>query len=737
MKKQSFTHELAGRQFTVEFGDFAEQAHGRVLVRYGDTLVLATACISKKPREGGTYFPLMVDYEEKFYAAGKVLGSRFVRRETRPSEEATLVARFIDRSIRPRFDLRIRNDVQVIVTVLSIDDKNDPDVPSLLAASLALSLSPIPWAGPIAGVRVGKIDGKIVINPTFEERVNSALDCIVSCTESRINMIEAGAKEIPEGELLEAVEKAHGVIKEIIAFEKSIIEKIAPKKHELTFSETPKELIASLRKHITGRLEDALYERDKVLRQEKVDSLKEEWLSFAAETHPEFEKSLAEYVFEDEINVIIHRRILEKEERPDGRKPEELRDLYSEVGLLPRVHGSALFVRGQTQALSSATLGAPGDEQIIEGMEIRAKRRFMHHYNFPPYSVGEIKPMRGPGRREIGQGALAERSLAPLIPPRDEFPYTIRLVSEILSSNGSSSMASVCGSVLAMMDAGIPIKKSAAGIAMGLMMDNEGRYKVLTEIQGTEDHHGDMDFKAAGTDEGITGIQMDVKIEGVTIEILKDTLNQARDARMQILKHMATVLPSPRPELSPLAPRVITLKINPEKIGALIGPGGKVINELIAKYNIQIDVEDDGTVFITSEDPESMQKALGEIKQITKEIKPGELLDGKVTRIFGFGAMVEFAPRQDGMVHISELAPWHVERVEDVVNIGDKIQVMVKEIDDQGRVNLSLKDVPGKYSDAEIERGRQERSSRPPPSSRGFGGKGFGGGRGGPRRPRF
>ena len=455
---------------------------------------------------------------------------------------------------------------------------------------MALSLSPIPWAGPIAGVRVGKIDGKFIINPTFEERQASVLDCIVSGTEAKINMVEAGAKEIPEEDLLEGLKQAHEEIKKIIAFQKSIVEKAGVKKRVLTFAETPEDLVKNLKKHISQRLGDALYEKDKTARQEKVEGLKEEWLAFSVETHPDFNKAMLEYLFEEEINEILHKRIIEKGERPDGRKPEDLRELYSEVGLLPRVHGSALFVRGQTQALSAATLGAPGDEQIVEGMEVRMKRRFMHHYNFHPYSVGETGFMRGPGRREIGHGALAERSLAPLIPSKEEFPYTIRLVSEILSSNGSSSMASVCGSVLAMMDAGIPIKKPAAGIAMGLMMNSAGKYKVLTDIQGPEDHHGDMDFKAAGTRDGITGIQMDVKIEGVTLEILRDTLAQAKDVRLQILAHMASVLPTHRPELSPLAPRVIVLKINPEKIGALIGPGGKMINELIAKYNVEIDI---------------------------------------------------------------------------------------------------------------------------------------------------
>ncbi len=729
MKKETFSFQSAGRQFTVELSDIAEQAHGKVLVRHGDTLVLATVVMNKRPREGGNYFPLSVDYEEKYYAAGKILGSRFMKREARPSDEAVLVARLIDRSIRPRFNLQIRNDVQIIVTVLSIDAENDPDVASLLAASLALSLSPIPWAGPIAGVRVGKIDGKYVINPTFEEREKSTLDCIVSGTESRINMVEAGAKEIPEEDFLAALEAAHAEIKRLIEFQKTIISKHSKKKWDLALAETPPDLVASLRKHMALRLEHALYEHDKTLRQEKVDALKAEWLKYAAETHPEFQPAMAEYAFEEEVNEVIHKRILDKGERPDGRKTDELRALYGEVGLLPRTHGSAFFVRGQTQALSVLTLGSPGDAQLIEGMEVRTKKRFMHHYNFPPYSVGETRPMRGPGRREIGHGALAERSMIPVIPSTDEFPYTIRLVSEILSSNGSSSMASVCGSVMALMDAGVPIKKPVAGIAMGLMLDETGktdRYAVLTDIQGPEDHHGDMDFKAAGTRDGVTGVQMDVKIEGVTIEILRDTLMQAKKARVEILDYMATVIPTHRPDLSPLAPRVVILTINPEKIGALIGPGGKVINDLIARFKVQIDIEDDGTVFVTSEDGASMELALAEIKMITKEVKPGDILDGKVSRIFSFGAMVEFDQKQDGMVHISELAPWRVEKVEDIVKLGDEVSVIVKEIDEQGRVNLSLKDVPGKYTDAEIERGRQDRANRPPPR---FGGGGRGGGR--------
>src|SRR3990167_5599376 len=630
MKKEKFSHDLAGRQFTVELSDIAEQAHGRVLVRYGDTLVLATVVMNKKPREGGNYFPLMVDYEEKFYAAGKILGSRFIKRETRPSEEAVLVGRFIDRSIRPRFNLRIRNDVQVIVTVLSIDEKNDPDVASLLAASLALSLSHIPWAGPVAGVRVGKIDGKLVVNPTFEDRKNSLVDCIVSGTESKINMIEAGAQEIPEAELVGALELAHTEIKRIIQFQKPIIAAHGAKKTQLILAEVPADLGKSLKKHFRERLEHALFERDKTIRQEKVDGLKEEWMTFAKQEHGDiFSSADADYIFEEDVNDIVHKKLLEKGERPDGRKHDELRELSAEVGLLPRVHGSALFVRGQTQALSALTLGAPGEEQLIEGMEVRTKRRFMHHYNFPPYSVGEVRPMRGPGRREIGHGALAERSLAPIIPSKDEFPYTIRLVSEILSSNGSSSMASTCGSTLSLMDAGVPIKKPVAGVAMGIITDGT-QHKVLSDIQGIEDHFGDMDFKVTGTADGITAMQMDVKIDGLTPDALEKALVQAKENRLFIIGKMNETIAAPRTNLSPYAPRIITLMIDPGKIRDVIGPGGKIINQIIDETGVAIDIEDDGSVFITSPDEISAQKAAEWIKNITREVKAGEMFQGRI-----------------------------------------------------------------------------------------------------------
>lgn len=704
-----YSHTLGGKTFNVELNDWAEQASGSVVVRLGDTMVLATAVMNPSARDGGDFFPLTVDYEEKFYAAGKILGSRFIKRETRPSEEAILVMRLIDRTIRPRFDMRMRNEVQIIVTALSVDNENDPDILAIIGASLALGLSDIPWDGPVAGVRVGRVEGKFVLNPTYAEREGSDLDVAVSGTHDRINMLEAGANEISEEEFAQAVEFGFGFVKQLAQFQKTIIEKHGKEKASVPLIE-PHENLKKLIKEFTSQIEDAVYQSEKKLTKQKTAAVKAEWNKTAFERFPDLAtKSALDYLFDEEINDIIHHRIIAKGERPDGRKPNELRKLSAQVAILPRVHGSGLFMRGETHVLSSLTLGAPGDELIVEGMEIRTKKRFLHHYNFPPYSTGETKPMRGPGRREIGHGALAGRALLPMIPNRDEFPYTIRIVSEAISSNGSTSMASVCGSTLALMDAGVPIKKPVAGAAMGLMLNKKDEYRVLTDLQGQEDHNGDMDFKVAGTRDGITAVQLDVKIDGLTIPMVRDTLTQAHDARMRILDIMLSAIASPREELSPWAPRVVTLKINPEKIGALIGPGGKVINDIIAQTGAQIDIEDDGTVFITSEKEEGMKKALSLIKQVTREIKPGELLEGKVTRILDFGAMVEIGPRQDGLVHISELAPWRVDRVTDIVNMGDIIPVKVKNIDDQGRVNLSLKDVPGRYSEEDVRRGKEER----------------------------
>ena len=731
MESKKFFIDIGGKTLSAELTKLAGQAAGSIIVRLGDTMVLVTAVMSKDPREGGDYFPLAVEYEEKFYAAGKIFGSRFVKRETRPSEEAVLSGRLIDRTIRPRFDLRMRNEVQIIATVLSFDDQNDSDIPALIGASLALSLSDIPWNGPVAGVRIGKVGGEFVINPTFEERAAGTLDIVVSGTESKINMIEAGATEETEGEVLKAIAFAHEQIKAIIAFENEVIAYVMPKKRAVKLIAAERPLAEALTTNFSKRLEEALWEKEKSVRNAKIDALKQEWVEHArANFAEEFTPGAANYLWDEEIDTIVHRRIIEKGERPDGRKLDELRPLSAEAGILPRVHGSGLFIRGETQALSTLTLGAPGDQLIIECMDVRKKKRFIHHYNFPPYSVGEIKPLRGPGRREIGHGALAERGLTPLIPKEEEFPYTMRIVSEILSSNGSSSMASVCGSTLALMDAGVPMKKHAAGVAMGLMIEKNPKsppaptrlratrgqglrqageiqnpkYAILTDIQGPEDHYGDMDLKVAGTRDGITAMQMDVKIEGVTMEILARTLSQTKAGRLQILDLLEKIISGPRPELSPYAPRILMLQINPEKIGALIGPGGKTINEIIAQTGAQIDIEDDGRVFVTADNKESLDKAVGLVKNITREVKAGELLEGKVTRLFEFGAMVEIGPRQEGLVHISELAPWRVNRVSDIVNVGDVIPVIVKETDEQGRINLSLKRVPDRYSEEEIAR---------------------------------
>ncbi|MBI2055620.1 MAG: polyribonucleotide nucleotidyltransferase [Candidatus Sungbacteria bacterium] len=713
MDSKKFTTRLGSEDLSVELTELAGQANGHVLVRLGDTSVLVTAVMSKNTREGGDYFPLMVDYEEKFYAAGKILGSRFVKRESRPSEEAILSARLIDRTIRPRFNPAMRNEVQVVATVLSLDDKNDPDIPALLGASLALSLSDIPWDGPVAGVRIGRDENGWIVNPTFAERAASALDLVVSGTDKKINMLEAGAKEVPEKEIAVALELAHEEIKKLAAFEEKIIASNPPRKTAVPLMAVSGPLYDQLVQNFSAKMAEVMWEKEKSTRAEKLARLKEDWEKLARDEFPETAPAGVEHLWEHELSRIVPLKIVERGVRPDGRKAGELRPIRAFAGAIPRVHGSGLFIRGETQALSTLTLGSPGDELIIEGMEVRTKRHFMHHYNFPPYSTGEIKPLRGPGRREIGHGALAERSLLAMIPPREEFPYTIRIVSEILSSNGSSSMASVCGSTLALFDAGVPMKKAVAGIAMGLMMRDDAHYMILTDVQGPEDHYGDMDFKAAGTQDGITGLQMDVKVDGVTVKMLEETLEQARAARLAILEKMLAVIPKPRENLSPFAPRIVTLKIDPEKIGALIGPGGKMINSITASTGVEIDIEDDGTVFITSEKEQGMEEALALIKQITREYKPGELMEGKVSRIFDFGAMVEVGPKQEGLIHISELAPWHVARVEDVVNVGDKIPVMVKNIDDQGRLNLSLKNVPGRYSDEDIAKAEAINSSSP------------------------
>lgn len=697
MTGQKFTLEIGGRDLEVIVRNLAEQANGDVLVRYGDTEVLATCVMSKEDIEKADFFPLTVEYEERYYAAGKIRGPRYIKRESRPTDKAICNARLIDRAIRPLFPKDLSREVQLIITVLSWDAENDPDLVSLLAASLALSISDIPWSGPIAVVRIGKLNNGFLLNPSYSEREKSQADLVFSIIakgeESLINMIEGNFEEVKEKFVLEAVEFTKKSLKNIIDFQKEIIKKIGKKKIEITPFQRDSELEKEIKEFLGNKLEGAIFQKEKTTRMEEVSKLKEELLFFFEEKYPETNK--AKYIknfFEEEVERVLEENIVKKGRRPDGRKLDEIREIYCEGGLIPRTHGSGLFCRGQTKSLSILTLGAPGDQQLLEGMEIVAKKRFMHHYNFPPYSAGEIRPMRGPGRREIGHGMLAEKSLLPLIPSFEEFPYTIRIVTEILSSNGSTSMASVSSSSLALMDAGVPIKRPVTGIALGLITDKSNNYKILTDIQGPEDHYGDMDFKIAGTREGITAIQMDVKIEGVTEEILKEALEKGEKARIQILDKIEKVLSKPRTQLSPFAPRILTLQINPEKIREVIGPGGKVINEIIEECGVSIDIEDTGKVFITAEKEEAAKKALSWIKNITREIKVGEIFQGKVKRILDFGAFVEILPGQEGLVHISQLAPYRVRRVEDVVKIGQIIPVKVISIDEQGRINLSLKE---------------------------------------------
>ncbi|MBX4190276.1 polyribonucleotide nucleotidyltransferase [Candidatus Parcubacteria bacterium] len=699
MEIKTYTTEFAGKQLMVELGRLGGQANGVARIQYGETTVMVNATMSAHLKSVD-YMPLSVEYEEKYYAAGKIKGSKWIKRETRPSEEAILSGRLIDRSIRPRFNHNVRNEIQVVATVLSFDGINDPDIPALFGASLALMISDIPFDGPIAGVRMGRIGGKLVINPTYKERIESDFDIVVAGTSKKINMIEAGAKIVPEQDMAQAISAGFEAFQGLIEFQKKIASEVGKKKKELTVFTHDEALISVVRAFSESKLEKALYAPGKTKSEfyEGIGQVKDELKAYIKEQYadnPELSKKIDEAgtIFEDEIDRIVHRNILEEEKRPDGRKTDELRALSAEVSILPQTHGSGLFNRGTTQALSILTLAAPGLEQWLETMEIElTKKRFMHHYVFPPYSVGETGRLGSPGRREIGHGALAERSLEPIIPNKDEFPYTIRVVSEILSSNGSSSMASVCGSSLALMDGGVPIKSPAAGIAMGLMLDSKGeKYKILTDIQGPEDHHGDMDLKVAGTKDGVTGMQMDVKVEGISPQIVAETLTQARKARLEILAAMAKAIETSRKDLSPHAPRVQTIKINPAKIGALIGPGGKMINEIIEKTGAQIDIDDDGSVFVTSQTQEGMDMAMKLIKEVTYEPKPGDEFDGTVVSIRDFGAFVEIAPGKDGMVHISEISNERINKVTDVLKLGQKVKVMVKAIDDSGKISLTMK----------------------------------------------
>lgn len=687
-----FNLEVAGKALEVEIGKLALQANGSVKVRYGDTVVLATAVMASKRREGINFLPLVVDYEEKLYAAGRIKGSRFIKREGRPTDEAVLTGRLIDRTLRPLFSPTIRNEIQIIVTVLCVDGVNDSDIPSMIAASLALAISDIPWQGPIGAVRVGQVEGEWVLNPSYETREKSCLDLVVSGSADKVNMLEGTAKEVKEEMVLGAVEFAQKSIKKILAFEQEIIEKVGVDKAKLNEIVPEEKLVSSAEKFLEPKLEKALFIAEKEKRNTALKSLENDYFEFIESKFSEDYLEQAQIILERLTDEIVHKNILEKEKRPDGRKLDQVRPITCQVGILPRTHGSALFERGETQILSVVTLAAPGAEQYLDGMEVVGKKHFFHHYNFPPYSVGETGRMSGPGRREIGHGALAEKAVFSLLPSKEDFPYTIRVVSEVLSSNGSSSMGSACGTSLALMDSGVPIKEAVAGLAIGLMMDNKGNYKVLSDIQGPEDHYGDMDFKVAGTKEGITVLQMDVKVDGITLDILKDVIFQARVGKLFILDKMKEAISKPREELSQFAPRVIVIKINPEKIRNVIGPGGKVINTIIEKTGVEIDIEDDGFVYITAEKAEAAEKAKAWIEDLTRPIKIGEIFQGKVTKVVDFGAFVEIFPGQEGLVHISELAPYRVNKVNDIVNVGDIIPVKVKRVDEQGKISLSLKD---------------------------------------------
>ena len=690
MPYQKFELDYTGRKLTVETGHIAEQANGAALIRSGDTMVLVTAVGSTQPREGIDFFPLTCDYEEKLYAAGRIPGS-FPRREGRPTEAAVLACRLMDRPLRPLFPKDFRNDVQVVATVLSTDQENDPVTLAVTGASLALAISDIPHAGPVGCVRVGLIDGRLVLNPTLPELAESDLDLIVAGTEDAIGMVEAGAMQVPEEVMLQALRLAHDEIRRLVAFQNEITAQIGRPQMSYPSNAVAPEVKAAVAEAAASRIGEAARNVDKAARERAIDELKAQVLEQVAPRFPDREGEIKK-AFEGELKRAVRSAILEEGIRPDGRRTDEIRHIWSQVGLLPRAHGSALFTRGQTQALSIVTLGSGQDQQKLDGLGLEEFKRFMHHYNFPPYSVGEARPLRSPGRREIGHGALAERAVHNVMPPDEDFPYVVRIVTEILSSNGSTSMASVCGSTMALMDAGVPLKAPVAGIAMGLITEDDSeRAAILSDIQGMEDALGDMDFKVAGTEAGITALQMDMKIKGLRWELMEQALEQARVGRLHILGKMVETLPEPRAEMSMWAPRIETIQINPDKIRDVIGPGGKTIRRIVEETGVQIDVEDDGRVSIASNDGAAMQQAIAMIRDLTEDVEVGKIYKGKVVRIMNFGAFVEILPKKDGLVHISQLADHRVNKVEDVVNIGDEIMVKVIEIDDKGRVNLSRK----------------------------------------------
>ncbi len=689
----SVSMEIAGRTLTLEAGRFAEQANGAVVVRYGDTMLLATAVASKEPRADADFFPLTVDYEEKMYAAGKIPGS-FFKREGKPTDGAILTARLTDRPLRPLFPEGYRNEVQIIVTTFSIDMVNDPAPLAIIGASAALAISDIPFLGPVGAVQVGYIDGKVQINPEMPDMPNSDLDLVVAGTKDAVLMVEAGAKELPEDLMLEAIIQGHQVCKQICDLQNELVRLAGRPKREFVPPPVDTSLEESIQQWLGNRLYEAITDPNKMVRDAQTEALKQEVIAHftADEPEEELEARIAAVstAFENLLYEEVRRMILERGERVDGRGPKDIRPISIEVGLIPRVHGSGLFTRGQTQVLTLATLGSPAEEQRLDDLGIETTKRYIHHYNFPPFSTGEVRRLGSPRRRDIGHGALAERSLLAVLPSKEEFPYTMRLVSETLSSNGSSSMASVCGSSLALMDAGVPIKAPVAGVAMGLITGKDGRWRVLTDIQGIEDHLGDMDFKVAGTAKGVTGLQLDIKTTGITYEIMREAFAQAREGRLYILDKMNAVISEPRKELSPYAPRIITLQINPDKIGALIGPGGKTVRGITEATGAQIDIEEDGRVYISTPDAAAAQQAVAMVEALTREIKVGDIFLGKVVRIMPFGAFVNLAPGKDGMVHVSELDVGRVENVEDVIKMGDEINVMVIGIEPgTGKVSLS------------------------------------------------
>ncbi|MFP4660957.1 MAG: polyribonucleotide nucleotidyltransferase [Halanaerobiales bacterium] len=692
--EKSWQIELDGRQLKFETGKLAKQTNGSVVVKYGETTVLVTAAMSD-PRPGIDFFPLMVNYEERVYAIGKIPGS-IRRREGMPRDTATLTARLIDRPLRPLFPKGMRNDIQIICTVLSVDNDCDPDIAAMNGASAALMISDIPFNGPMAGVKVAMIDGEFIINPNKEQKEASKLDLILAGNKDGVMMVEAGADEVTEDIMIEAIETGYEQIKRLISLQEKMAEEGGKEKVEFDTVEPSEELENEVREYITDDLDKAYRTFEKQNRNSKVDQVKEQAIEYFRDKYTNEEDSGQKIkeisnIMDKISKELVRKMITEDGVRPDDRKPDEIRPIWCEVGLIPRVHGSGVFTRGQTQAMSIVTLGATSDEQILFGLGEEETKRYMHHYNFPPYSVGETSPLRSPGRREIGHGALGERALLPMLPSQEDFPYTIRVVSEVLESNGSSSQASICGSTLSLMDAGVPIKEPVAGIAMGLIKENDN-VTILSDIQGVEDFYGDMDFKVAGTKNGITAIQMDIKISGISKEILVKALEQARVGRMHIMDEMLKVIDKPRPELSPYAPLMSTMKIDPEKIRFVIGPGGKMINKIIDETGVSIDINDDGTVYIMAQDQESGQKAEKMIDDLTRDVVVGEIYEGTVKKIMNFGAFVEFLPGKEGLVHISQLADHHVKSVEDEVSVGDSIPVKVTEIDNQGRINLSRKE---------------------------------------------